>query len=227
MERRIINSYWTKDRVWAEALKYSTRINFQNGSPSAYNRARRCKLLDKVCSHMICGRTIWTREVLAEVASKYSTRGEFKNKLESAYAAARLFGIMDDICSHMIPGGPVSKENIIYIWQVGDLPIYKIGLTSDSLGDSRIREVSYLAGFEANIIRLQEIDPKRAKAVEKKILKLGNKVKWNREFSGYTEFRFWTSDHLDQAKQILADSISFLSSGPVAISGLGTARSSR
>jgi len=50
-ERKVI-SYWTKERCYEEALKYSTRNDFRKKSGSAYERARKTKILDEICSHM-------------------------------------------------------------------------------------------------------------------------------------------------------------------------------
>lgn len=44
--------YWTKDKVLAEAIKYRFRSDFEKGSGSAYQKARRERWLDEVCQHM-------------------------------------------------------------------------------------------------------------------------------------------------------------------------------
>ena len=48
----MINRYWTKERVYEEALKYKTRYEFAVGSPGAWNAAQRNGWLDEVCTHM-------------------------------------------------------------------------------------------------------------------------------------------------------------------------------
>jgi hypothetical protein len=44
--------YWTLDTLQAEAIKYSSRTEFQKKSGSAYNAAGRLKLRDVICGHM-------------------------------------------------------------------------------------------------------------------------------------------------------------------------------
>lgn len=43
---------WTEEKVTEEASKYKTRAEFKKKSGSAYARARRTGILDKICSHM-------------------------------------------------------------------------------------------------------------------------------------------------------------------------------
>ena len=43
---------WIKADIVKEALNYTTRKNFANGSGGCYNAARRLEILDEVCSHM-------------------------------------------------------------------------------------------------------------------------------------------------------------------------------
>lgn len=46
------NGYWTRERIAAEALKYSGRHAFEKGSGGAYHAAYRDGILDEVCGHM-------------------------------------------------------------------------------------------------------------------------------------------------------------------------------
>ncbi len=43
---------WTEEKVTEEASKYKTRAEFKEKSGSAYARARKTRILDKICSHM-------------------------------------------------------------------------------------------------------------------------------------------------------------------------------
>jgi len=45
--------YWTKQRCKEEALKYTTRKEFEEKSPSACGKARDLKFMNEICSHMI------------------------------------------------------------------------------------------------------------------------------------------------------------------------------
>ncbi len=119
---------WTYEMLKEEALKYNTRISFQNGSCGAYHKALRCNLLDDICSHMT-KQFIWTDEMLKEEALKYNTRVDFKNRKNKAYSAAQRKGIIDDICSHMIRVGNIYNR-FIYIIEFENNSVY-IGLTCD------------------------------------------------------------------------------------------------
>ena len=44
--------YWTKEKCRIAALEFKTRTEFQDGSPSAYNRAREDGFLEEICDHM-------------------------------------------------------------------------------------------------------------------------------------------------------------------------------
>ena len=43
----------TKEQCKIEALKYNTRIEFQNKAQTFYNKSRELKIIDEICSHMI------------------------------------------------------------------------------------------------------------------------------------------------------------------------------
>lgn len=45
--------YWTKEKCQEESIKYKSRWEFEKGSSSAYNAARRNGWRDEICSHMI------------------------------------------------------------------------------------------------------------------------------------------------------------------------------
>lgn len=105
---------WTLEKVKTEALKYNTRKEFAQNCYSAYNYARKNKLLDTVCLHMLSSMPIkkelkrtksirrkWTFESLQAEASKYKSRSEFCNNSKAAYSAAKQAKLLDKICSHM------------------------------------------------------------------------------------------------------------------------------
>ena len=97
---------WSLELVQQEALKYQTRNNFQTGSSSAYQSARRNGWLDEVCSHMerperLSEPSKWTFAAIRQEALKYETRSKFKNKSASAYNAASKNGWLNEACTHM------------------------------------------------------------------------------------------------------------------------------
>jgi len=97
--------YWTLDALKAEALKYSTRKEFQEKSGSAYNAAGKLKIREIICAHMAVVKRpdgYWTLEQLRTEALKYSSRQEFQQMNGAAYKAAGQKGCRDEICSHMV-----------------------------------------------------------------------------------------------------------------------------
>jgi hypothetical protein len=72
---------WTEEKIWEEAKKYSTRIEFQKKSNNAYHAALNKKIIDKVCSHMIKLRNDnWTYDELKKIAEKYEVYKDFKQE---------------------------------------------------------------------------------------------------------------------------------------------------
>lgn len=93
---------WTEETIQAEASKFNIRWEFQKKNNSAYNAARRLKILDKVCSHMKSSYGSWSDEDVAKEALKFSNRVDFQ-KHSKAYWIARYRNIVDEVCGHMEP----------------------------------------------------------------------------------------------------------------------------
>lgn len=92
---------WTKEKCQEESLKYKTKKDFQNGSPSTYSISLYNGWLDDICSHMI--KTYkWTKEKCQEESLKYKTKTDFLTHNCACYSAAYRNNWLDDICSHMI-----------------------------------------------------------------------------------------------------------------------------
>jgi very-short-patch-repair endonuclease len=92
---------WTHDKILKEALKHTTRYDFQKYSNRAYQAALRMGILDQVCAHMKAAYHYWTDSELYQEALKYTNRWEFQKYSQSAYEAARMRGILNNICGHM------------------------------------------------------------------------------------------------------------------------------
>lgn len=98
--------YWMKERCWEEALKYKSRADFKDGSPSAYGAASKKQWLREVCAHMpllVKPVGYWTKERCLEEALMSKTKAEFHTRAPSAYSAAKKNRWVADICCHMIP----------------------------------------------------------------------------------------------------------------------------
>ena len=81
--------------------------------------------------------------------------------------------------------------------------IFKVGITSENLGDKRIFDVANDVGFIPEIVMLENVGTVRAKAIESQILKLGEPVSFRRNFLGSSEFRHFSSSDLNKAIEII------------------------
>lgn len=101
------DGYWTIERLLEEALKYSTRQEFQLMSGAAYKAAGLLKCRDQICSHMSKVKQpkgFWTLENLKAEALKFNNKVDFRNNSNPAYLTASRKKLLDQICSHMEPG---------------------------------------------------------------------------------------------------------------------------
>ena len=100
-----ISGYWTEEKLQEEANKYKTRGEFQSKNASAYQAARKKKIVGKIFNkHPNKGYIenrketgYWTREKLQEEADKYKTLNDFSDNSKAAYSAARRSGILKEL----------------------------------------------------------------------------------------------------------------------------------
>ncbi len=123
----------------------------------------------------------------------------------------------DDICNHKKQERKDKREqyfkdygeypkvgtanDLLYIWEAigerwDDMPVFKIGITSQRLGKKRINGVAREANFTPNILLMLPITDGKASEVEKRILKQLTVIPIIGVFSGSTEFRACTYDAL-------------------------------
>ena len=87
---------WTKEKVFEEARKYTTRTEFARGNSGAYAAAHRNGWIDKM-DWLINAQIIWTKENVIEESKKYKCRWHFEKNSRSAYAAAKRYGLLDEL----------------------------------------------------------------------------------------------------------------------------------
>jgi hypothetical protein len=99
--------------------------------------------------------------------------------------------------------GGVKRTNIkdtVYIWELDDSGIYKIGLTSSMSLKDRVEKVRKAGGFEkVNIVIMSVVGVEQASHIERLLKLTGEMVSFGKMFDGYTEFRKWTPTQLDCA----------------------------
>jgi len=124
------NKFWDKEKCREEALKYSSRVDFQKKSMSAYQAASTNKWMDDIAKHMVRPENynkIWNIETCTTEALKYETRTEFCDKSKGAYIVAHRLKIIDNICSHMKTCGSLMYR-CVYVYEFMDNHAY-VGLT--------------------------------------------------------------------------------------------------
>lgn len=92
----------------------------------------------------------------------------------------------------------MSDNDVIYVWRAKNiyfngLEVYKIGITSQRLGESRVKKVSFSSGFENEVLLFR--NSKKAKLLESKMLQFGVFPDFEK-FDGRTEFRALNEDEL-------------------------------
>ena len=116
------NLKWDFETLSQEALKYSTKSEFEKVNSSAYNTALRKGIIDIICQHMIKLKEVsgfWNFDNCKVEALKYDKRVDFQKNSKGAYKASFKNNWLDEICSHMDnikkPNGYYTLEKCIEI----------------------------------------------------------------------------------------------------------------
>ena len=114
------NIQWNKDLCMKEALKYDTKSNWQRGSGSSYQFARKNKWQSEMCSHMLTTSEVvskvrlkWTKEEVLKEALKYDQISKWQKKSPGSYRSASNFGWVEEVSSHMIKEFFWDKESVL------------------------------------------------------------------------------------------------------------------
>ena len=92
---------WTYDEVKDVAEKYTTLKDFREKENSAFQWAKRNKVLNDVTSHM-SKRKNWTKDEIIKIATNYNKIKDFMDEHPNEYSAARRNGWLNDVTAHMI-----------------------------------------------------------------------------------------------------------------------------
>lgn len=87
---------WTKDAVFEESKKYSSRREFEDGASSAYSKALQYGWLDDM-SWLKIKRKSWSKEEVFEESRKYNSRVVFAEGTPGAYGIARREKWLDEM----------------------------------------------------------------------------------------------------------------------------------
>lgn len=200
---------WSFELCQEIASKYNTRGDFKKASPTGYGYARKHKILDIVCGHMVPCYIKWNINNAHKEAMKYEYRYEFQQGSPKAYQYSHRNGILDIICEHMKKVGNNHKR-CIYACEFPNNRVY-IGLTfsiearmerrkNDST--DTVTQYQHLTGLDYKVIALTEyIDKEEASILEGEYLEkyksngwiILNKIKTGNLGGGYIK---WTLDVL-------------------------------
>lgn len=187
---------YTKEHIIEEAGKYASKGEFQKKNVALYRSAwgKFPGLLDTLFDNI---NQSWSREKLVLEAMKYDRKVEFLRINSGAYSTLhRGFPGLIDLL--FINQPTYTKDNSIYCWHLND-DIYKIGVTSNHLGEIRIRQVTKALKINFNKVKVLRVAyVEKATKLEKQLLKIGKPVQFDKKFDGSTEFRHLTDDELNQ-----------------------------
>ena len=106
---KLPNGYWNiLGNCKAEALKYSSRSEWQKDSPLSYRWATKNKWVEECAGHMTSTRMpdgYWTLERCQEVAKNYKTKAQWRLEHRASFSRANKQGWLNQCCEHMDTGG--------------------------------------------------------------------------------------------------------------------------
>lgn len=96
---------WTKEACKSQALKYSSRGEFESNESGCYKAALRLGIYDEICAHMTYVKLpngYWDFDKCKIEALKYKTRTDFYNGSSAAYSQCLKKKWLDLVSQHMI-----------------------------------------------------------------------------------------------------------------------------
>lgn len=122
-----LRTIWTKSKIVQEAKKYNSRLEFCDGSKSAYDAALRTCCIDEACIHMKSNSKWTKKENVINEAKKYVYLNEFRTLSKGAYGSAHKNGWMKSIKPLFKPVGD-KLNRCVYVYKFSDNHVY-VGLT--------------------------------------------------------------------------------------------------
>lgn len=198
--RRVV----TKELCLEIASKYFNRNELQKADCYIYKVMYKNGWIDEAFPVRFKKKqTVWSEESLRAIAAKYESRNAFKWGDWNAYHAARRQPYFESICSHMKPI-TVSDRDVVYLLKTSltynDLPVYKIGISSERVKKRRLAELKYGSGLHFDVVHW--VLTPNAEELEKTLLCLGQRP-MVKNFRGYSELRAFTPSELEVVESLL------------------------
>lgn len=141
------NGYWTKEKVLEESKKYTNRVEFRNGSPTAYSLSKKFHWLDEMpwIKMLVKPNGYWSsKENVINKAKECNSITEFEKKHSAGYMSALRNGWVDEIKEYYeIWGIKFPRLYFIYVYTDIDNKVAYVGLTNDK----EERHKTHLSGF--------------------------------------------------------------------------------
>lgn len=177
IEKHKPNGYWTYERCKEEALKYTSKSEFNKGSKSAYSVAWENGWLDDYTwfKRPEAYNKKWTYEACYEEALKYTSKSEFKYGNGSAYAAARKNKWINDY-PWLKRQRHDGYDYWIYVYEDAENKVVYVGLTyrkarhrehmRDKTDTARLYFESIGKPFPKQIVKMTDLSPDDAQYYE-------------------------------------------------------------
>ena len=128
------NGYWTKERVFEESKKYTTRHDFQKKSKRPYIIAWKNKWLDEMTWLILQVKPngYWTKEKVFEESKKYTTRTNFFKGNHSTYCIAYKNKWLDEmtwLVSENLFDNNSKKIDNVYVYEFVEFNSVYVGRT--------------------------------------------------------------------------------------------------
>jgi hypothetical protein len=105
------NGYWTKERVFTDAMQYKSRSEWRKKSSAATTIADKNGWFDEAVKHMplLIEHGKWTKESVIESAKKYNHIVDWQENFPGAYGKALKRKWLHQATNHMTPSPRVTK----------------------------------------------------------------------------------------------------------------------
>ena len=210
---------WDLASAKEEASKYRTVRDFKEGGRGAYKWAVRnneMRALRKCLLGAGKPNGYWSEERCMGIALKYDSLSVFLANELTCYKRAHENGYLPKITAHMdrsILG--VCDNDAVYCWivngsanddLVSPMPghkLCKVGVTSVRLGEQRPTQCALANAMSMSLIGIMETRKGEATDYEKLLLSLGTEAGVPQHCDGYTEFRIFTDEEVNEIERLL------------------------
>lgn len=199
------NRKWTESSVLDLMSKCASKKEFRQASVGAYEVAVELGLIDLLPSAKTTGAPrLIDIETVVEMCRRYKSKSECQREFQYGYSVLWRAGKLNEVWPENLP--TYREKDCVYIWKVvGFVDVYKVGITSVSVGRHRITDVANRAGLKWEIVVLSQVGASAAQVIESVLKRAGTKFVFEKRFNGYTEFRRISPSELAACVEIISE----------------------